>query len=126
MIHGGTSSGIFSVCFVSDLEGAIVGGTYDNPELNEKIAAFTTDGGKTWLLSGNMPKEYRSCVQRAGTSKGGFLFAIGKTGCDISTDGGKNWQFVKETNYYTFRPVAGKNIGFAAGAEGRIARIEFQ
>ena len=81
MIHGGTSSGIFSVCFVNDLEGAIVGGTYDNPELNEKMAAFTTDGGKTWLLSENMPREYRSCVQSAGTSKGGFLFAIGKTGC---------------------------------------------
>ncbi|MBN1986322.1 MAG: hypothetical protein JW761_08460 [Prolixibacteraceae bacterium] len=126
MIYGGTSSGIFSVCFVNDREGAIVGGTYDNPELNEKMAAFTTDGGKTWLLSENMPNEYRSCVQRAGTSKDGFLFVIGKTGCDISADGGKNWNFVKETNYFTFRPVPGKNIGFAAGSEGRIARVEFQ
>jgi hypothetical protein len=72
-----------------------------------------------------MPKEYRSCVQWISNGKESFFFSIGKTGCDFSEDGGKNWNFLKETNYYTFRPIPGKLSGFVAGSEGRIARVVF-
>lgn len=126
MVQGGNSSGIFSISFKNDLEGVIVGGTYDKPEQNVQIAAYTTNGGRTWLTSENMPREYRSCVQFVSNVNQGFFWAVGKTGCDFSNDGGKNWYFMEETNYYTFRPLPGKLSGFAAGAEGRIARVEFK
>lgn len=122
MIRGQASSGIFSISFKNDKEGVIVGGVYDQPELNSNIAAYTVDGGKTWLPAVTMPQEYRSCVQRVSTK---FDFAIGKTGCDISYDNGINWQFVTASGFYTFRSVPGKMEGFAAGANGRIAKLNF-
>lgn len=125
VIAGNASSGIFSVAFKNELDGAIVGGTYDKPELNKNISAYTNDGGKTWISSEIMPKEYRSCVQNISVGKTDFYFAIGKTGCDISLDNGKTWHFCREINFYTFRSVWGKNIGYAAGSDGRIAKVSF-
>lgn len=122
---GNPSSGIFSIAFKNDIEGVIVGGTYDKPELNANIAAYTTDGGKTWISSEKMPAEYRSCVQYVTFDKTGFYFAIGKTGCDISADNGKSWEFVRHLNFYTFRQVPGKNAGFFAGADGSMAKVSF-
>ncbi len=126
MIRGTASSGIFSVAFQNDKAGAVVGGNYDQPEVNTNIAAYTVDGGKNWLSAETMPAEYRSCVQPVKSGRYSFLFAIGKTGCDVSVDGGQNWKFISEVGYYTFRAVPGQLTGFAAGSDGRIARVEFQ
>ena len=123
MIRGLSSSGIFSVSFANAKEGIIVGGIYDQPELNTNIAAYTLDGGKSWLPAKTMPQEYRSCVQQL--NKGKMAFAIGKTGCDISYDGGANWQFLNATGFYTFRAVPGKMVGYAAGSNGQIVRVKF-
>ncbi|QIA09578.1 WD40/YVTN/BNR-like repeat-containing protein [Draconibacterium halophilum] len=126
MVRGLASSGIFSVTFKNNNEGIIVGGIYDQPELNTNIASYTVDGGVTWLPAATMPKEYRSCVQQVKSGENAFAFAIGKTGCDISTDGGINWNFISDEGYYTFRTIPGKLAGFAAGSEGRISKVEFQ
>jgi photosystem II stability/assembly factor-like uncharacterized protein len=123
MIRGQASSGIFSISFKNDVQGVIVGGVYDHPELNQNIASYTFDGGETWLPSVIMPKEYRSCVQVVSNEKENFFFAIGKTGCDVSVDEGINWTFVSETSYYTFRAVPGKLAGFVAGSEGRVGYV---
>lgn len=125
VISGGASTGIFSVSFKNDNEGVVVGGTYDKPELCENIAAFTTDGGKTWLPAEKMPAAYRSCVQLVDNGKEKFYFAIGKTGCDVSADSGKNWQFIAENGFYTFRAIPGKLNGFVAGANGKISKVKF-
>lgn len=125
IIRGLVSSGIFSVSFKSEKEGVIVGGIYDQPELNTNIAAYTFDGGVNWLPAVTMPKEYRSCIQEVGKNRNSFLFAIGKTGCDYSVDNGINWQFLDETGFYTFRSVPEKLEGFAAGAEGKISKVYF-
>lgn len=125
MIRGMASSGIFSVSFQNDREGIVVGGIYDDPEVNANIAAYTSNGGKTWLPSGSMPKGYRSCVQQVSDGENFLSFAIGKTGCDFSVDGGVNWQFLSETGFYTYRSIPGEPGGFAAGANGEIAKVEF-
>lgn len=125
MIRGLSSSGIFSISFINDMEGVIVGGIYDQPEINQNIAAYTVDGGLTWLPSVTMPLEYRSCVQQVADVENTFSFAIGKTGCDISIDNGISWQFLNETGFYAFRAVPGEMIGFAAGAEGKISKVVF-
>ncbi len=125
IIAGNASSGIFSVSFKNQTEGVIVGGTYDKPENNVNIAAYTIDGGKNWIASEIMPQEYRSCVQSVTVRKKGFFLAMGKTGCDISVDNGKTWTFKTDCNYYTFRQIPGKQEGFAAGSNGRIAHMKF-
>nr|WP_319270345.1 hypothetical protein [uncultured Draconibacterium sp.] len=126
MVRGLASSGIFSVAFKNNKEGIIVGGIYDQPELNTNIASYTFDGGVTWQPAVSMPKEYRSCVEEVKSGDDSFVFAIGKTGCDISTDGGENWNFLSDEGYYTFRAIPGKLEGFAAGSSGRIAKVEFK
>lgn len=126
MIRGEAASGIFSVAFMNDMQGAIVGGIFDHPEVNTNIAAYTIDGGKNWLQPETMPKEYRSCVQCVESGEDdNFWFAVGKTGCDVSYDGGRNWSFLAGDGYFTFRPVPGEQFGFAAGNNGRIAKVIF-
>jgi photosystem II stability/assembly factor-like uncharacterized protein len=124
MIRGLSSSGIFSVSFKNDREGMIVGGIYDQPEINTNCAAYTFDGGKKWLPAVTMPNEYRSCVQQV-SGKKSFAFATGKTGCDFSFDNGINWQFLNNTGFYTFRVVPGQLQGFAAGGDGKISKVNF-
>ena len=123
--HRSGASGIFSVSFVDDFRGVIVGGTYDNPTLNDSIAAYTIDGGFKWANSETMPAEYRSCALWVKDRKD-IVLAVGKTGWDYSTDYGKNWKFLSDSGYYTARPIPGTMTGFAAGSNGRIARFKLK
>jgi len=125
MIRGQASSGIFSIAFKNDMEGVVVGGIYDQPEINTNVAAYTTDGGKNWTSSTKMSSGYRSCIQFVTDGSQSFALANGKTGCDYSMDGGITWNFLSDKGYYTFRAVPGKPAGFAAGSDGRIAEISF-
>lgn len=126
LVEGQSSTGIFSVAFQDDRSGVIVGGDYQVPELNQDIAAFSTDGGVTWQPSETMPRGFRSCVQYVSMPQGGLYVAVGKTGCDYSLDNGRHWTHITDQGYYTCRPVPGKTTLFAAGSNGRIARIEMQ
>ena len=117
------SGGIFSVSFLDENKGIVVGGTYDKPELNERIAAFTLDGGEKWILSEKMPAEYRSCVFWMRYRNSDIAVAVGKTGIDISTDNGNSWHNISDKGYYTGRAVPGTSTAFLAGSDGRIAKI---
>lgn len=117
------SGGIFSVSFVDESKGIIVGGTYDKPELNDRIAAFTLDGGEKWILSDKMPAEFRSCVFWMKYRNRDIAVAVGKTGIDISTDHGNSWHNISDKGYYTGRAVPGTSTAFLAGSDGRIAKI---
>ncbi|HUS87398.1 MAG TPA: hypothetical protein VMW76_09170 [Bacteroidales bacterium] len=121
--HETPASGIFSVNFIDDSLGIIVGGTYDNPELNIDIAAWSADGGRTWNLSEKMPAEYRSSVIWLETEEKRIALAAGKTGFDYSLDGGRTWNFLSSEGYYTVRGIDGKLEGYAAGSKGRISRF---
>lgn len=125
MLRGTASSGIFSVAFQNSRQGIVVGGIYDQPEINTNIAAYTNDGGKTWAPSANMPRQYRSCIQYITISENPIAIAIGKTGCDYSIDNGINWQTLSDEGYYTIRTVPAKAIAYVARNEGRVARITF-
>jgi len=126
MVHGQDSTGIFSVAFKNDREGIIVGGNYKEPDQNKNIAAFSIDGGVTWQSAETMPQGFRSCVQRVSAPNRDLYVAVGKTGCDYSTDNGRHWRHITDEGYYTCRVVPGQTTLFAAGSNGRIARIEVE
>ncbi len=116
----GASAGLFSVCFTITGSGVAVGGDFNDP-LREGIRAiYTKDGGKHWHAAESMPEEYRSCVVSMGDE---LFFAIGKTGCDYSIDGGRNWTFIDSAGYYAASAVEGKNILYVAGSDGRVAKV---
>lgn len=126
IMHGQSSTGIFSVAFKNDTEGIIVGGNYREPDLNENIAATSKDGGVTWQTAETMPRGFRSCVQQVSARHIDIFVAVGKSGCDYSTDNGRHWRHITDQGYYTCRVAPGQTSLFAAGSHGRIAKIEIK
>ena len=57
---GAPSRGVFSIAFVSELRGVLVGGEFQAPQ-EPGAFATTEDGGITWA-AGKVPAGYRSCV----------------------------------------------------------------
>ena len=57
------SSGLFSLGFRVHDHGVAVGGDYKEPDKNGRVAALTSDGGRTWMISSGSkpPAGYRSC-----------------------------------------------------------------
>jgi len=125
IVHDTPASGIFSVSFLNDKTGVIVGGTYDKMDLNKYVASFSSDGGITWTLSETMPAGFRSCAVWLKEGKANIVFAVGPTGSDYSLDMGKTWIYSGDKGYHTMMPVKGKSYGFAAGSGGRIAKFSF-
>lgn len=118
ILSGEASQGIFSVFFWSEKDGVIVGGDYKKPDLAEKNAAVTSDGGKTWTLASKPPSGYRSAVARDTSSSPPPLLAVGINGADASYDNGKTWSPVlhEEYNALSF----GAEHGWLVGPQGRM------
>ena len=115
IIHGEASQGIFSIAFRSHKEGAAVGGDYKQPDKVEATAAFTHDGGKTWLLARKQPSGYRSGLDTMLQSPGSF-FAVGTNGMDRGS--GESWRPLVQGNFNAVSLAL--NAGWAVGPEGTI------
>ena len=125
MLQGGPSQGSFSVAFVDEENGYIVGGDYEDPERREANAFFSTDGGVTWTLAAaGLPGGFRSCVAYVPGSGGLALVTAGPTGSDYSIDGGRSWMPIGETGFHTLS-FAPDGACWAAGGDGRIAKLKF-
>lgn len=124
ILSGAPSRGIFSVAFKDALNGVIVGGDYEHPEYILENAAWTDDGGKTWY--GNevsRPNGYRSCVAFIPMRDWNFFVAVGPTGADLSSDGGRTWKPCGGSEGYHCIRMTGSS-GWAVGSDGRISRVE--
>lgn len=119
-VINGPSAGLFSVNFTSRNSGLAVGGDFNEPEREGVRAIYTVDGGASWLPARNYTASYRSCVISLGDK---LSFALGKTGCDYSVNGGKDWIFIDSAGYYAGDAVKGKNLLFLSGADGRVAKV---
>ncbi len=124
-ISGGSEgAGIFSVVMREQPFGVIVGGDYKNPNDPKATAAFTINGGKTWLPAQTPPHGYRSSVAYDSTQK--LWITVGPNGTDISRDDGKNWTPLTPSGYDP--PDADKtwnalSLPFVVGPHGRIGRL---
>lgn len=123
IISGEASTGIFSLAFLDEHKGVMVGGNYQHPDSIGANIAFTEDGGNSWHLPRtNQAMPFRSCVGYIPYKDTVILLAVGRSGCSFSTDFGNSWQHFGEEGYYTF---AFSNDGscWAAGANGRVAKL---
>lgn len=123
LLQGLESTGANSLAiFPSTNKGVIVGGDFAKDSIgvgNCVLVSFTADGTLLTLPQTN-PRGYRSGVTYITAEK---LVACGTSGIDLSTDGGRNWQFlVKESFHVVQRAKTGTAV-FLAGGGGRIAKL---
>jgi photosystem II stability/assembly factor-like uncharacterized protein len=122
VVHGGQSTGIYSVAFKNKKVGISVGGDYTNQSIKNTMA-YSNDGGATWHLPEKQTHQYRECVAHY---RGNIFFAVGPSGFDMTTDNGKNWHpHYWEVNNLTAVAFAKRsNVGFAVGKGGQIYKIK--
>ena len=119
---GNESSGIFSLAVPASRTIVVVGGDYKRPEEASHNIARSTDGGETWIGAGSVQMPHKACVRVLGQ---GRLLACGRTGVALSADAGASWKTISTDGYYACAIDRESGTGFLAGAEGRVARIQW-
>jgi photosystem II stability/assembly factor-like uncharacterized protein len=123
-LAAGQSTGIFSIAFRDAKHGVIVGGDYTKEEQAIDNLAVTDDGAVTWKLVKGL-SGFRSVVAYVPGMKTPALVAIGPSGADYSLDDGQTWSPVEGRGFDTFSFVPHKQTGWAAGANGGLAKLAF-
>lgn len=118
---GTAGSGIFSIAMFDEKRGVIVGGNYEKPEEISNNLAFTNDGGINWT-PGKGLSGYRSGVTYIDKNT---LLAVGSSGSDLSTDGGKSWINLDRENYNAVQ-AKGRKAVWTVGANGLVAKYSFK
>jgi photosystem II stability/assembly factor-like uncharacterized protein len=117
-VKGTAGSGIFSIAMFNSKSGVIVGGNYEKPDETGNNIAFTRDGGSSWALGSGL-HGYRSGAAYIDRKT---IIAVGSSGSDLSTDGGKTWKNIDKENYNSVA-AKGKNAVWAVGAKGTVAKL---
>ncbi len=124
ILCGKQSAGIFSLAFRDEKIGIAVGGDYAAPAESGANVARTTDGGRTWqLVDGATGVSYRSCVSFVPDASPPLLVAVGTPGTSYSADDGLTWTQVDTVGNHVVNFGDSPDAGWAAGADGRIAKL---
>src|SRR5262249_40567325 len=117
------SSGIFSLSFSDPKHGIAVGGDYSKPGESAQNAALTSDSGKKWTVPASAPAGFRSAVVWLADRK--MWIAVGTSGSDVSSDGGRTWKNFDSAPYNAMSFVL-SYAGWAVGPNGAIARFKLE
>ena len=123
IVQGKSSQGIFSLAFADTLRGVAVGGDFLAPDDTSRIAAYTSNGGQSWQLAGQMPGGYRSGV--AYFKEDQLFIATGTNGTDYSTDFGKSWLPLDTVGYHSIQPVPGQSAAWLSGSDGKVTKLRW-
>ncbi|KAI1372162.1 oxidoreductase [Hypoxylon crocopeplum] len=118
-IAGGEGAGVFSVQFRDAKHGIAVGGNYSYPTGAKDVAAWSKDGGVTWVPSTTFPGGYRSGSSWV-PGRCDMALAVGPTGSDFTLDGGRNWHRFDNGSFDSVECVKGP-VCWASGEQGRVA-----
>jgi photosystem II stability/assembly factor-like uncharacterized protein len=120
---GDPARGVFALAFRDRKHGLAVGGDYRADQASPRAAAVTGDGGGSWRRAQTPPPAYRSGVTWLPHSRSAAL-AVGPTGTDLTTDGGRTWRTVDTGSFDTVDCTPDFGC-WASGEKGRVARLEF-
>jgi photosystem II stability/assembly factor-like uncharacterized protein len=115
------AGGVFSLSFKNKRLGVAVGGDFEQPDNGTEAASYKRKGS-AWKSGGDLGG-YRSGSDWVDGSGRAFV-AVGPTGSDVSTDGGKSWTTWSRTGYHAVVCVPGGC--WASGSEGRTAWVATQ
>ena len=122
--HNTPSSGIFSLAAGRNSTLVAVGGDYTKPNTAGENAAYTSDGGHTWLAAQTPPHGYRSAVAYDSATR--TWITVGPNGTDISTDDGRNWRPLTPTaqdDKDADKDWNALSLPFVVGPRGRIGKL---
>ena len=119
---GDPAKGVFALAFRDRSHGLAVGGDYRADQPSPQAAAVTPDGGHCWQPAATPPPADRSGAAWLPHSRTAAL-AVGPTGTDLTTDGGRTWRTVDTGSYDTVDCTQDLSC-WAAGEQGRAARLE--
>jgi photosystem II stability/assembly factor-like uncharacterized protein len=112
-----SGSGIFSIAMWDPKNGVITGGNYEKPVDVNNDLAFTSDGGKTWMIGTGL-SGYRSGVAYIDAKT---IIAVGASGSDVSADSGKIWKNIDKLSYNAVAAKS-KTAIWAVGDRGMVAK----
>ncbi|RQO77171.1 oxidoreductase [Pedobacter sp. KBW01] len=122
ILQGGNSTGPFSIDFLNEKTGIVVGGDYLKDKENSNNVLLTNDGGKTWQKPATPVLGFRSAVTYINSKN---LVATGTSGTDISTDGGQNWKHISDKSFNAVQKAKkGKQV-ILAGEKGSVYQLVF-
>jgi hypothetical protein len=108
--------GVCSECTFNDNSLFVaVGGDYAKPYDSAATAAWSADGGGTWIAATTPPHGYRSAVEWSDALH--LWITVGTNGSDLSSDDGKTWKPLDDGNWNAL------SLPFVVGPDGRIAKI---
>ncbi|MET0624771.1 MAG: YCF48-related protein [Pyrinomonadaceae bacterium] len=125
-LAAGKSAGVFSLAFAGAGRGAIVGGDYTMERESDGNVALSFDRGRTWhaVSAARHPAGYRSCVAYVPGTRWLTLVAVGPSGSDFSTDGGRNWRALGGEGFHAVSVAPKGDAAWAVGENGRVARLD--
>lgn len=109
------SAGVFALAFRTPWQGIAIGGDYARPSEPVVGLALSSDRGRTWSTPPQAPVGYRSGV----AWRDGSVIAVGPTGSDVSTDGGRHWRSF-DTGSFDTVDCTWTRVCWASGAKGRV------
>ena len=118
------STGLFGIAFADARSGWAVGGDYRSVERSGSNVLRTDDGGTTWRVAGtSVPAGVRYGVAAARFASNVAVIAVGPSGTGWSSDGGATWSAIDGPGFNSIT-VAPDGTVWAAGVEGRVARLD--
>lgn len=120
ILQGAQSTGANSIAFKNDKTMIVVGGDFQEKDNTQKNCVITYDGGNSWVAPEKGPSGYRSCVEFL--EKNTWI-TCGLNGVDMSTDEGKNWNFISAQSFHVVRKAKNGNSVFFAGNKGTIGKL---
>ncbi len=116
-----SAGGVFSLSFKRAARGIAVGGDFLAPDDGADASGFTMDR-RTWKAGGDLGG-YRSGSSWVDGSRRTFT-AVGPTGLDVSTNGGRSWTMVGEIGYHAI--ACAPDRCWTSGADGHVGWINTQ
>ena len=125
LLEGIASAGGFSVAFLDERTGIAVGGDYRAEAESAGNAAFTADGGRTWIaVADRRPAGFREAVAFVPRARPPIAVTVGPSGSDLSLDLGRTWTPIAgPAGFHSLSFAKKGRAAWAVGRNGLVARL---
>jgi len=120
ILQGKESTGANSIAVKNKKIMIVVGGDFTTKDSTSKNCVITIDGGKTFSTPVTAPHGYRSCVEYV---KKKTWISCGLNGIDISTDEGKNWEWISTESFHACRKAKKGSTVYFSGGGGKVGKL---